>query len=168
MLLYQELPVAGGTHGGNNHIPPTLCIYHPTMFRMLCKHTTARAKELHHNALALFGTCSMSTTPPAGLSKFKRSYQRSTFLDGVTFGGRAHFLNNMSIISNTMPQTYHINATPSFMMYHSSTMRIFGLEEFRDTIPRQQREIEPVGRSWSAVELRRKSYDDLHKLWYDT
>lgn len=26
---------------------------------------------------------------------------------------------------------------------------------------------EPVGRSWTVKELRRKSYDDMHKLWYD-
>jgi large subunit ribosomal protein L47 len=40
------------------------------------------------------------------------------------------------------------------------------LEQFRDPVSRDKRFSELVGRGWSVTELRRKNFDDLHKLWY--
>lgn len=44
--------------------------------------------------------------------------------------------------------------------FHATPIAQFGLEAFRDSVPRQQRMTERVGRSWSVRELRRKSYDE--------
>jgi Mitochondrial 39-S ribosomal protein L47 (MRP-L47) len=54
---------------------------------------------------------------------------------------------------------------PQKRSFFTSRLVAAGLSDFRDSVPRSQRAVEPVGRPWSAKELRRKSYDDLHKLW---
>lgn len=48
----------------------------------------------------------------------------------------------------------------------SSSPVLRGLEEFFD-VPTKEGDAPPVvGRGWEASELRTKSFDDLHKLWF--
>lgn len=48
---------------------------------------------------------------------------------------------------------------------HSTTFLSLGLDEFRDTTSNEELLKDQVGRQWTVTELRRKSFDDLHKLW---
>ena len=65
----------------------------------------------------------------------------------------------------TQNRILRLTTSSSRNISSSSTRLLSNLDQFRDPVSREKRFSETVGRSWTAKELRRKSFDDLHKLW---
>jgi hypothetical protein len=54
---------------------------------------------------------------------------------------------------------------PGNQSFTTSSRVCMGLEEFRDSVTLEERFKNDVGRSWTVKECRRKSFEDLHRLW---
>jgi len=49
---------------------------------------------------------------------------------------------------------------------NAMNIRHMGIEAFIEQVPDDGQLSIQTGRAWTAAELRRKSFEDLHKLWY--
>jgi large subunit ribosomal protein L47 len=56
-------------------------------------------------------------------------------------------------------------ARPASASFHATSRAFMGFDEFFDQKEKAGDEI-VTGRAWTAADLRRKSFDDLHKLWF--
>lgn len=72
------------------------------------------------------------------------------------------FTKNIINASQSYSPKYMLNKTQNF---HQSSSFLKGFDDFLDP-PRKPTEVFSAGRGWTLADLRRKDFDDLHKLWY--
>lgn len=107
-------------------------------------------------------------------------YHHGTYSTHANGAASRAFSTKSTTTTTATTETTATTATPSTESASTSTPTVLDdattssgttsgtslLDAFRDPLTREERIQNPVGRSWHARELRRKSFDDLHKLWF--
>eukprot|EP00594_Rhizosolenia_setigera_P015430 CAMPEP_0178957040 /NCGR_PEP_ID=MMETSP0789-20121207/10657_1 /TAXON_ID=3005 /ORGANISM="Rhizosolenia setigera, Strain CCMP 1694" /LENGTH=214 /DNA_ID=CAMNT_0020639173 /DNA_START=73 /DNA_END=717 /DNA_ORIENTATION=+ len=122
------------------------------------------SSSLYHAKKIALSSMTTKTTSRAALVCVRDALSCCVSTSTSATNNQSIVQKNQNQLQKTAPAKGHIHNNCRF--FHNTPIQLMGLEEFRDTTSRSERMEKLVGREWTVKELRRKSYDDLHKLWY--
>lgn len=99
-----------------------------------------------------------------------RAYIRTSGDLYQDFSGEGCIMKRVGVLvlgSRTRPSLFQqtVGSMLVHRWYSASSVCGMGWEEFTDRKDKPEDQV-MTGRAWTVADLRRKSFDDLHKLWY--